>query len=104
MKETKKILVHTCCAPCAAPSGDRLLLQGYEVTLFFSTSNIYPIEEYKIRLENVRKLEVLARETTPVGRMGTPQDVANIVVFLASDVSSYIVGQTISVNGGRLMI
>ena len=54
-------------------------------------------------VKNVRKLEALAKETTPVGRMGTPQDVANVVVFLASDVSSYIVGQTISVNGGRLM-
>jgi NAD(P)-dependent dehydrogenase (short-subunit alcohol dehydrogenase family) len=40
----------------------------------------------------------------PLGRMGVPQDVASLVAFLASDVSSYITGQTISVNGGRFMV
>lgn len=52
----KKILVHTCCAPCAAPSGKRLMLDGYEVTLFYSNSNIFPQEEYLRRLESVKKL------------------------------------------------
>lgn len=52
----KKILVHTCCAPCAAPSGKRLMLHGYEVTLFYSNSNIFPQEEYLRRLEAVKKL------------------------------------------------
>jgi NAD(P)-dependent dehydrogenase (short-subunit alcohol dehydrogenase family) len=36
---------------------------------------------------------------TIVGRLTTPQDVANAVAFLASDVSNDIVGQTISVDG-----
>jgi 3-oxoacyl-[acyl-carrier protein] reductase len=40
----------------------------------------------------------------PAKRMGTPQDIANIVAFLASDESSYITGQTINVNGGMLML
>jgi 3-oxoacyl-[acyl-carrier protein] reductase len=39
----------------------------------------------------------------PMGAMGTPEDIANTVLFLASDLSSYITGQTISVNGGMLM-
>lgn len=56
MQENKKILVHMCCAPCAAPSGERLLLQGYEVVLFFSNSNIYPYEEYIIRYDSAKKL------------------------------------------------
>ncbi|MBN2410439.1 epoxyqueuosine reductase QueH [candidate division KSB1 bacterium] len=56
MSENKKILVHTCCAPCAAPSGERLILHGYEVTLFFSNSNIYPKEEYDKRLFYAKKL------------------------------------------------
>jgi len=56
MSAKKKILVHTCCAPCAAPSGERLMLHGYEVTLFFSNSNIYPKEEYDKRLYYARKL------------------------------------------------
>ena len=36
----------------------------------------------------------------PLGRHGTPQDVANIVLFLASDLSNYVTGQTLEVNGG----
>jgi NAD(P)-dependent dehydrogenase (short-subunit alcohol dehydrogenase family) len=54
-------------------------------------------------IKNVRELETAVKLTTPARRIGLPQDVANAVAFLASDVSSYIVGQTLSVNGGRLM-
>lgn len=37
---------------------------------------------------------------TPMGRIGTPEDVAEAVVFLASDASRFITGQTIAVDGG----
>lgn len=37
---------------------------------------------------------------TPVGRMGTPDDIANAYVFLASDQASFITGTVISVDGG----
>ena len=36
----------------------------------------------------------------PAGRIGTPEDVANLVAFLASEKSSYITGQVIRVDGG----
>jgi 3-oxoacyl-[acyl-carrier protein] reductase len=36
----------------------------------------------------------------PLGRTGSPQDIAGIVVYLASDASAYVTGQTISVDGG----
>lgn len=39
----------------------------------------------------------------PMGRLGTPEDVANAVKFLASDEASYITGQVIHVNGGMYM-
>jgi len=35
--------------------------------------------------------------------MGSPEDVANVVEFLASDKSSYITGQVLHVDGGMLM-
>lgn len=36
----------------------------------------------------------------PIGRMGLPEDIANVVKFLISDAASYITGQVIAVNGG----
>lgn len=43
------------------------------------------------------------RNSIPLKRGGTPEDVANTVVFLGSDKSAYITGQTINVCGGMLM-
>lgn len=40
----------------------------------------------------------------PVGRMGTPEEVAHVVCFLASEAASYLCGETIEVNGGLLML
>ena len=42
------------------------------------------------------------RNGIPLKRGGTPEDVANACVFLASDMSAYITGQTLSVDGGML--
>ena len=42
-------------------------------------------------------------KTIPLKRMGTAKDVANVVKFLVSEVSSYITGQVIQVDGGMLM-
>ena len=39
----------------------------------------------------------------PLGRVGTPEDIANAVSFLASDEASYITGHVLNVNGGMLM-
>ena len=39
----------------------------------------------------------------PLGRVGTPEDVANAVSFLASEEASYITGHVLNVNGGMLM-
>lgn len=36
----------------------------------------------------------------PLGRIGTPEDVAKTALFLASDLSSYVTGETLNVNGG----
>jgi 3-oxoacyl-[acyl-carrier protein] reductase len=39
----------------------------------------------------------------PLGRLGEAQDIADSVVFLASDAAGYITGETLHVNGGMLM-
>jgi NAD(P)-dependent dehydrogenase (short-subunit alcohol dehydrogenase family) len=46
--------------------------------------------------------EIMANNSkgVPVGRYGTPEEVANAVVFLCSDAAAYINGQAISVDGG----
>ncbi|MFN5490462.1 MAG: SDR family oxidoreductase, partial [Bradyrhizobium sp.] len=41
---------------------------------------------------------------TPAGRCGEPSEVASVVAFLASDDASYITGQTIYPDGGRLIL
>jgi len=45
---------------------------------------------------------VLSR--TPIGRLGDPDEIAKAVSFLASDEASYIIGQTVYVDGGRLIL
>jgi len=50
--------------------------------------------------ENVKEK---LKDQIPLGRLGTPEDIANTVAFLASDSASYITGQTIAVDGGMVM-
>ncbi|MGS0755391.1 SDR family oxidoreductase [Roseateles sp. GG27B] len=38
--------------------------------------------------------------TIPLGRFGTPEEVASVVTFLCSDGASYITGQTLNIDGG----
>ncbi|PYS51505.1 MAG: hypothetical protein DMF68_04265 [Acidobacteria bacterium] len=40
----------------------------------------------------------------PLGRVGTPEEVAKVIAFLASDAGSYLCGETIEINGGMLML
>ena len=52
--------------------------------------------------EESRRLELIeqTRRSVPLGRLGTPEDVAGAIVFLASDRASYITGEEMDVNGG----
>jgi 3-oxoacyl-[acyl-carrier protein] reductase len=50
--------------------------------------------------ENIRQQYL---QQIPLGRMGTVDDIANTVLFLASPAASYITGQVIHVNGGFYM-
>ena len=60
-----------------------------------------PVERHAdatlLELESYKKL-------VPLGRMGTPRDIAGLVVYLASPAADFITGQTFSVNGGRTLV
>ncbi|MBL8170473.1 MAG: SDR family oxidoreductase [Acidobacteria bacterium] len=52
-------------------------------------------------LENLPdQIRPLMVANTPLGRIGKPEEIAAVALFLASDESSYVIGQTISPNGG----
>ena len=54
------------------------------------------------KLNDAQKEAILSK--IPTKTLGSPDDVANAVAFIASDMASYITGQTIHVNGGLLMV
>jgi 2-hydroxycyclohexanecarboxyl-CoA dehydrogenase len=54
--------------------------------------------------EGNEKLMGAIIRSIPLGRVGTPEEVAKAALFLASSDADYITGQTLSVNGGLSMI
>ncbi len=56
----KKVLMHSCCAPCSGEVMDAIVASGMELTVFFYNPNIHPLKEYEIRKdENKRYAEKL---------------------------------------------
>ena len=51
-------------------------------------------EKYQVFLEH-------SKTTHPLGRVGQPEDVADLIVFLASDHAGWITGASVPVDGGR---
>lgn len=51
-----KVLLHSCCGPCASACVPRLKAEGHEVTMFFANSNIDTEAEYEKRLNAARRL------------------------------------------------
>lgn len=55
-----KVLMHSCCAPCAGDLMERMIKSGIDLTIFFYNPNIHPKKEYEIRKnENIRFAEKL---------------------------------------------
>ncbi|WP_374051411.1 epoxyqueuosine reductase QueH [Xenorhabdus taiwanensis] len=51
----KKVLLHSCCAPCSGEVMEAMLAAGIDFTIFFYNPNIHPLKEYELRKdENIR--------------------------------------------------
>lgn len=50
-----KVLLHACCAPCSAAIVECMLRNGMQPTVFFSNANIYPLEEYEHRKQELMR-------------------------------------------------
>ena len=60
-----------------------------------------PTEVMMVALNtDVPKLEKMAEQRIPLKRLGTPEDLGNAALYLASDASSWVTGQTITIAGG----
>jgi NAD(P)-dependent dehydrogenase (short-subunit alcohol dehydrogenase family) len=54
--------------------------------------------------EEIKQLKKRLITTVPMGRMGSPDEVAKVVSFLASDESSFVTGIDLSIDGGMAQI
>ncbi|MGB1581830.1 MAG: epoxyqueuosine reductase QueH [Nevskiales bacterium] len=56
----KRVLLHSCCAPCAGEVIEAMAAAGLDLTIFFYNPNIHPQKEYELRKqENIRQAEIL---------------------------------------------
>ncbi len=53
--EGHAVLLHACCAPCSAAIVECMLRNGMRPTVFFSNSNIYPLQEYEVRKQELMR-------------------------------------------------
>ncbi|MBL8384616.1 MAG: SDR family oxidoreductase [Burkholderiales bacterium] len=58
-----------------------------------------PTKMTRVTTDNPKRVAAIVGQI-PLGRLGTPQDIAGVALFLASPLAAYVIGQTIAVDGG----
>ena len=85
-----------------APHGIRVngVCPGFVATAMQARELAWEAELRGVEPDVVKQLWI---DATPLGRLETPEDVAKVVAFLASDDAAFLTGESISVNGGAFM-
>ncbi|MQR96146.1 SDR family NAD(P)-dependent oxidoreductase [Fictibacillus phosphorivorans] len=82
--------------------GDEMIKKGIRVNGVAPGSILHETGNWKKRLEqNPDQIHSFLEEHISAGRFGTVEEVANVVVFLASEKASWVVGSTLNVDGGQ---
>ena len=71
-----------------------------------NAENDYKTDENQTQQEpkdELTELKEQLEKSIPLGRLGKPEDVAKVAVFLASPAADYITGQVVNVDGGMVM-
>lgn len=79
------------------------MMKTMAIELASSRILVNAIAPGSIRTRMIRDAQK-AEAAVPIGRLGEPDDIAEMVAFLASDAGSFITGQTIPVNGGACIV
>ncbi|KAA9022660.1 SDR family NAD(P)-dependent oxidoreductase [Niallia endozanthoxylica] len=81
---------------------DEVIPDGIRVNSIAPGSILHETGNWKKRLEaDPEGIQKFVQNEIPAGRFGTPEEVASVAVFLASDKASWIVGASINVDGGQ---
>ncbi|PLS02406.1 SDR family NAD(P)-dependent oxidoreductase [Neobacillus cucumis] len=81
---------------------DEVIPYGIRVNGIAPGSILHETGNWKKRLDaDPEGIKEFVKKDIPAGRFGTPEEIANVAVFLASEKASWIVGATINVDGGQ---
>ncbi len=81
---------------------DEVISDGIRVNSVAPGSILHETGNWKKRLEkNPQEITEFVEKEIPAGRFGTPEEIANVVAFLASEKASWVVGASINVDGGQ---